>query len=339
MDYTQFTAIDLATDPGFIDWVQRPDAINTVFWETFLTQNPDRAGEVDAARHLVAGWQINPRIRPDECMREIWLKIEAEQISPSQSVTIHRSWSNYQRWAAVLVGILMLAMATLWAIDNTEPRHFATGKRETRKVQLPDGSTVVLAASSSIDILGDWQPEQPRELALQGEAFFSVVHQPNHQKFRIKTPDNLRVEVLGTTFTVSERVTRTQIVLNSGKVALYINKSTQPVLMKPGELVDVLKTRQRNIVRRTVNPTVYSAWTDNQFVFDNTSLGEIAAIIEADFGHTVQFADTSLNDRRVTLRLPNRDLDLLLTSLAEIHDLSIDRRSNRIVVAENPSTK
>lgn len=339
MDYRQFTAIDLAADPGFIDWVQRPDAINTAFWETFLAQHPHRAGEVDAARQFVTGWQINPQIRPDECMREIWLKIDAEKEGPSQSFVVHRSWRNYRQWAAVLVGILMLAMATRWLINNMEPGHYATGKGETKKVQLPDGSTVVLAANSSIDVLGDWQSEQARELALQGEAFFSVVHRPDHQTFRVKTPDNLRVEVLGTTFTVSERATKTQVVLNSGKVALYINQVARPVFMKPGELVDVLKTRQRNIVRRTVNPTVYSAWTDNQFVFENTSLGEIAAMIEADSGDTVQFSDESLKDRRVTLRLPNRDLDLLLTSLAEIHDLAIDRKPNRIVIAENPSTK
>lgn len=339
MDYTQFTAIDLAADPGFIGWVQRPDATNTTFWETFLAQNPDRAGEVDAARKLITGWQINPQIRPDENMRAIWLNIEAEKLSHSRPFRIHRKGSNYQRWAAGLVGILLLAMATLWVINNLSPTRYTTATGETKTVQLPDGSTVVLASHSSIDILGDWQPEHPRELALQGEAFFSVEHQPNHQTFVVNMPGNLRVEVLGTTFTVSERATKTQVVLNSGKVALYVDKATEPLVMKPGELVDIPKAQPDRMARRTVNPAVYSAWKDNQFVFENTSLGEIAAIIEADFGITVQFSSASLTDRRVTLRLPNRDLELLLTSLAEIHDLTIDRQTSRIIFSENVSTK
>lgn len=339
MDYKQFTAIDLAADPAFIDWVQRPDAINTAFWETFLARNPDRTGEVDAARQLVTGWQINPQIQPGESMREVWLNIQASQTSQSQPFVVRRTWRSYQRWAAVLIGLLMLATATIWVINTRKPTRYATGKGETKTVQLPDGSTVVLAANSSITVLSDWKPNHSRELALAGEAFFSVTHQQNHQKFVVRTPGNLRVEVLGTTFTVSERATRTQVVLNSGKVALYVNKTDQPLLMKPGELVDVPKAQAEKIVRRTVNPTVYSAWKDNQFVFENTSLGEIAAIIDADFGDTIQFSDASLKDRRVTLRLPNRDLNLLLTSLAEIHDLTINRRSGSILISESTPAK
>ena len=343
MDYRQFSAVDLATDSAFIAWVQRPDAANSAFWEGYLAQSPDRAEVVAEARQLVAGWQLNNPIPSESSRNAVWMKIQSGlSLEPEQPVIplTRPFWGRpqFMRYAAVLLGLLVLAAATVWMSERWNKTYYSTGKGETKTVALSDGSTVILAANSSISVTGDWTPEHPRELLLKGEAFFSVTHQKNHQKFIVNTPDHLRVEVLGTTFTVTERATKTQVVLNSGKVALYLSKNARPLFMKPGELVEIPKTRQQPVVRRKVTPEVYSAWTDNQFVFENTSLDEIAAIIETDFGYKVQFSDDLLKDRRVTLRLPDRDLSLLLTSLSEIHDLTIDRQPNRILISETPAT-
>ncbi len=345
MDYRQFSAVDLATDSAFINWVQRPDAANSAFWEGYLAQYPDRAEVVAEARHLVAGWQLNAPIPSEGSADEVWMKIQSGLNSELERPVIpllRPFWERPQlmRYAAVLLGLLVLAAASVWVLSGQwNKTYYSTGKGETKTVTLSDGSTVILAANSSISVAGDWTPEHPRELLLKGEAFFSVTHQKNHRKFVVNTPDHLRVEVLGTTFTVTERATKTQVVLNSGKVVLYLSKNARPLFMKPGELVEIPKTQQQPVVRRKVTPEVYSAWTDNQFVFENTSLDEIASIIETDFGYKVQFSDDLLKDRRVTLRLPSRDLDLLLTSLAEIHDLTIDRQPNRILVSETPALK
>ncbi len=344
MDYRQFSAVDLATDPVFIRWVQRPDAASAAFWEGYLAQHPDRAGVVAEARQLVAGWQLNAPMPPEGSAVDVWMKIQSG-LNPAPerpAISLTRPvWGRLpsMRYAAVVLGLLVLAAATVWMSGRWNETYYSTGKGETKTITLSDGSSVILAANSSIAVAGNWTPEHPRELLLKGEAFFSVTHQKNQQKFIVNTPDNLRVEVLGTTFTVTERATNTQVVLNSGKVALYLNREARPLFMKPGELVEVPKTRQQPVIRRTVVPEVYSAWTANQFVFENTSLGEIAAIIETDFGYPVQFSDNSLKDRRVTLHLPGRDLDLLLTSLAEIHDLTIDRQPNRILVSGIPAAK
>ena len=343
MDYSNFSAVGLAVDAAFIDWVLRPDAASTAFWEDHLARHPDQADVMAEARQLVLGWRIDPPVPSAGSMEAVWRNIQADIAGTERSavrrVRLTGNRSRFAGYAAGLLGLLVLAAAYLWFSHEQTTTRYATGKGETKTVTLPDGSTVVLAANSSLAIVGDWAPRHPRELALRGEAFFSVTHQPNHQKFIVKTPDNLRVEVLGTTFTITERPTDTQVVLNSGKVALYVNQDAQPLLMKPGELVDVPKTRQQPVVRRQVVPEVYSAWKDNQFVFDDTSLGEIADQIERDFGTTVQFADETLKNQRVTLHLPNRDLPLLLTSLAEIHDLTIDRHGNHILIAHNPNAQ
>ena len=233
------------------------------------------------------------------------------------------------------MGVLVLATFWFWNTKGTAPTRYATGKGEKKTITLPDNSTVVLGSSSSLAIAGDWKPEHPRELKLDGEGYFSVTHQQNQQKFIVQTAHNIRVEVLGTRFTVAERATRTQVVLNAGKVALYLDEAVSPLLMKPGELIDVprARTRGEQITRRTVKPEVYSAWTDNKFVFEDTSLGEVGTMIESEFGQKMVFAGDSLKALRVTLRLPNRNLDLLLAAVAEIHDLAIERKPGLILIA------
>ena len=338
MDYRQFSAVDLATDPSFIDWVQRPDPTSTAFWEDHLAQEPSHAEVVATARQLVTGWHINQPVPSAGSMNEVWQNIQTDIARTTQkrpTIWLNRfvgEHSPYMRYAAVFLGVMLVTVISFWISGQWTTTRYATGKGETKTVLLPDGSSIVLAANSAITLAGDWQPEHNRELALQGEAFFSVTHQKNHQKFIVRTANNLRVEVLGTRFTVTNRPANTQVVLNSGKVALYLDKETQPLLMKPGELIEVPKISQQQVVRRNVQPEVYSAWKDNRFVFDDTSLGEIAAMIETDFGCTVQFSNESLKNLRTTVRLPNRDLNLLLTSLAEIHDLKIDRQASHIEI-------
>ncbi|MFD2572687.1 FecR domain-containing protein [Spirosoma soli] len=340
MEYREFSAIDLATDPAFIDWVQRPDSTNLAFWETFLAQNPDRAEVVAAARQLVTGWQINTPTASADDMDSVWHKIQAattdHTVSSQSRFVINRS--SYWRWATAASVVLVLLTGGLWFFNKSHTVRYVTQRGETKTVQLPDKSTVVLNTSSSLEFSGDWKANQPREVTLTGEAFFSVTHQQNQQSFTVRTPENLRVEVLGTTFTVSEQATKTRVVLNSGKVRLYVSSGAQPLLMKPGELVEVSKNRQE-VVRRKVVPDVYSTWKDNQFVFDDTSLGEVAEMIGRQFGDTVEFADDSLRNRRITLRLPTRDLDLLLVSVAEMHDLKIERQANHIRIAATPAAK
>jgi ferric-dicitrate binding protein FerR (iron transport regulator) len=70
---------------------------------------------------------------------------------------------------------------------------------------LPDNSTVILNANSSLRYQENWEAELLREVWVDGEAFFSVVHTHNHQRFRVNVTDDLKVEVLGTEFNVKDR--------------------------------------------------------------------------------------------------------------------------------------
>lgn len=340
MNYDTYKAEDFAADESFIAWVRRSDSSSTRFWQQWLTDHPEKAAEVARAKQLVSLWQVTQPVPAPGSLSEVWQNIQAgcrEAADEPAVIPVRNSfWRQYGRWAAVFLGLLVFGATATWLVDRWNTTRYATAEGETRTVQLPDGSTVVLNAHSAISFASNWPANQPREIELKGQAFFSVRHLATHQKFIVRTADDVRVEVLGTTFTVAKEKTKTRVVLNTGKVGLYVKNRLEPLLMKPGEMVEVSKEDQRNIVRRQVRPEVYSAWKDHRFIFDNTSLEEIADLIESNFGYPVAFTDPALKQNTITINSLNRDLTLLLNVLAETHDLTITRQKDRILISPKP---
>ena len=51
-------------------------------------------------------------------------------------------------------------------------------------------------------------------------------------------------------------------------------------MLVPGELDLAYKEETRRLTKRATNPELHSAWKDNQLVFDDTPLSEIAQLLE-----------------------------------------------------------
>lgn len=343
MDYNQYSAEELAADPYFIEWIKLPTDENIAFWEDWLRTHPHKVDDVALAQKLVNVWMIKLPMPSDGSAENVWEKIQANIVA-SEEKALEKSyyalnWQYFRQCAAVFIGLILCAASWYWVSTHWHTTHYATGGQETKTILLPDGSTVTLNANSSLSYDSEWTGTAARKVYLAGEAFFSVTHKANHQPFIVQTPDQLQVEVLGTTFTVSERESNTQVVLNSGKVSLRADSQMTPLTMLPGEMVRVSKNSKTQILRQKVNPAVYSAWKDNQFIFDNTPIGDIADILKREFGYQVYFADSIIKNRKLTFRMDNRDVNLLFAVLAESHDLAISQENNRITIAGKKLTQ
>jgi ferric-dicitrate binding protein FerR (iron transport regulator) len=207
----------------------------------------------------------------------------------------------------------------------------STQYAENQKIQLPDGSFVVLNANSSVSFADDWDEQSPREVWLKGEAFFSVTHTANHQKFIVHTND-LDVQVLGTKFNVNARVSKTRVVLNSGKVKLFLRQEkNQEVDMKPGELVD-FSSNNKAFVKKAVKTKVFSAWVNKELVFEDTSLEEIAQLLEDNYGYKVKFVNKELANLTFTGTANTENINLLFTILQKTFNISIQKQENNLII-------
>lgn len=242
----------------------------------------------------------------------------------------------WQKMAAS-VAIIMLIGATLYlTLFRTTSTIYATDFGETKTLVFPDSSVITLNANSEISYHENWDADQPREVWLKGEAFFSVKHTENDQKFMVHAA-GLDVEVLGTEFNVNNRRGKTTVVLDKGSIRLNALQLNHPLLMQPGELVEYIE-QSADYQQKVVNPDLYISWKNHQLVFEGTTIREIAQILEDNFGLEVVLKDDSLGQKEFKGTVPSHDLDILLKGLSESFNIAVTRDNDTIVIEnKNPA--
>lgn len=325
-----FLPEDFADDPYFRLWVQNPLPESEAFWQDWLAQHPEKRSVVEEARQLVQFLQITP-VLPSRAEHHQVKAITQKKIratSPAPPLRKRYRSLAYLQWAAA--ALLLISIAFFFTGRSTETI-YVTRFGEIKTITLPDSSTVTLNANSSLRYTAHWQTDQTREVWLTGEAFFHVQRKPGWQPARFVVHSNqLNVEVLGTVFNVNNRRGVVKVVLNSGKVSLQPTDSRQPAIwMQPKEMVEFTPASQV-FTKKNVNPETYSSWRQRKLIFNETPLREVAQVLEDTYGVKVRFSDEPLANRRFTGAVPSRNVDVLLTVLAESFDLRIRRENHTI---------
>ena len=336
MNYSSYTVEDFVTDESFIQWVKNPTEESNAFWNAWLSQNPHKESIISEARQIVQMLSFRETHAPEGKFLEIWEKISD---SADRKVLVdmaavgsgQKQMRPFQRWYRVAAVFLLAAAAVLYTfVTRPDTIVVQTAFGESRVLFLPDSSKVTLNANSVLQYHRDFK-ENDREVWLDGEAFFAVVHKKDHQNFRVHT-DELEVEVLGTRFNVNSRRGKSKVALEEGKVKLDIAREGKKieVIMKPGELVEVSKEAQQ-FEKKIVEVSNYSSWRSNKLVFVSTSLIEIAQLLEDNYGFTVEFRDENLKGERFTGSASVDNLDELIDKLNKVFGLNVQRQGNSLI--------
>ena len=191
---------------------------------------------------------------------------------------------------------------------------------------MPDGTEVFLNANSTLRYSTE---AIPREVWIEGEAYFQVVKQKNGltqdlDDIKVHT-QNLTVRVLGTRFVVDSR--KEQVVLDEGKVEVHPRSNDQTNLsLVPGEMA-VLNQETKQIKVSQVNPYEYIAWKDNQLIFNETPLYEIAQLLQDRYGYEVKFKPPATRLETFNGTFPANDLQVLFQTLEKSISLEINEKT------------
>ncbi len=347
MDLTNFSVKDFVMYEPFQKWVLRSDEITNSFWEDWARRNPEKRKEIEEARSIILA--LNQEEAPDfnDEMTEVWESIdntieqdERESLNRGnlKVIPINQSGSLptgktvrpiWQKVAGIAASLLFILVSYYYLAYYHPYIEYRTEFGETKKIVLPDNSIVTLNANTRIKFLEDWEKIDTREVWIEGEAFFSVVHTKNNQKFQVHS-GNLDVEVLGTKFNVNNRRNKTQVTLSSGKIKLNIKTrdTVKNIIMNPGEFVEI--SRSSSINKKVVDSEKYTSWRNNKLQFNNTPLNEIMEILEDNYGLEVELRDPTLWNREFTAVYPADDLSILLQALAKSFNLNIIKKNNKI---------
>jgi ferric-dicitrate binding protein FerR (iron transport regulator) len=236
--------------------------------------------------------------------------------------------------AAIFLGLCVSGFFGWQLFTAHKHIQYYTEFGETKTLLLPDKTQVTLNGNTRLSYREKWYGQEDREVWLNGEAYFSVTKsiEKDKAKFVVHT-ENLDVEVLGTQFNISNWKNSTQIVLNEGEVKVNQKKELKaaPMIMKPGELLKFCNT-QHTIIKKIVNPQMYSSWKFKKMVFEETSVREIAERIELTYGYQVKFNDQALAGRKLTGTIPSDNIDVLLLTLSKLFSLNIQKEKNQILI-------
>lgn len=166
--------------------------------------------------------------------------------------------------AAALAGVLVFS---LWN-SSQGSTIVATAPGETELIALDDGSTIMLAGGTRIELPAG---EQREARLLEGQALFTVVHDDS-DPFVLLAGDDRLVDV-GTIFDV--KLDAGGIALGVSEGAVVFNPQGQDVQVDAGELL-VRRAGSAEVELGLIDMAQVGEWTQGRLTFDMASLDEVA---------------------------------------------------------------
>ncbi|MCI0695148.1 FecR domain-containing protein [candidate division KSB1 bacterium] len=263
-----------------------------------------------------------------------------------------RAWFGYMpsrrlAWAG-LGAVAALSIALLW---RNLPFHLSPKKQEIQlastnygqrlELNLPEGSTIILNANSSLCYPAVWTATTARQFELQGEAYFEVSSRPQgpQHDFIVRTYDGA-VQVVGTQFTVHNRGQGTRVVVEEGGVEVAVADTSSgskiPIartLVEPGHLLHFQKGN-RDAVPQPVHVGFHTTWWREHLVLQDTPFEQIIRRLEETHGIQIKIEDRTLLKRTLSGSIENRNLEVVTEALAKALRTSV-RREGQMVIFNN----
>lgn len=178
---------------------------------------------------------------------------------------------------------------------------------------LSDGSHIYLNAGSRLRYPIQFPIGKPRNVFLDGEAFFDVATDSTRSPFTVVT-DMLNTQVYGTRFNVSsyKDENNTFTVLEEGSVGVYhpnSPKKDDPVKIVPGQRAVF---EDGKIQVETVDIRKYTAWIDGELYFLNDRFELILKELERRFDVRIENRYPELAAVRFTGTFTREPLDQIL---------------------------
>ena len=200
---------------------------------------------------------------------------------------------------------------------------FATALGERSTVTLPDGSSIELNGRSRIRV--HFERRQRSVELEQGEGMFSVAHDAD-RPFVVQA-GAAQVTVTGTRFDVLREGDQARVAVESGHVRVQGGDSQAVVSLTAG-LGTVVDAQGQVAAAQPVNTRVLTAWRKGQLVFNDASLGEVAAQASRYRDKPLHVSTPELARLRLTSVFKTDDTDALLKALPQILPVAIRTRAD-----------
>jgi ferric-dicitrate binding protein FerR (iron transport regulator) len=274
---------------------------------------------------------------------------EAESYKKNFHVDLDKGWKSIQKrinqaestpviipfWkqpALRIAASLVLLVGMAWAAFHylnggataDQYASIVTAENEVTEITLPDGSTVWLNENSSLSYPTKFFT---RDIELSGEAQFEVKHDAEHP-FTVNAAGT-RTTVLGTIFDIHATEAAVRVSLIEGSIAFA--SSDEQVVLVPGETVnyDAQSGQLTKDLHTTQN---FNSWKTGELTFQQKSIAEVIADMEAYFDITVDLENNSAQECLFTGTFNKPTFDEIVDVLSFTYDLTRSQREGHEVL-------
>lgn len=288
--------------------------------EQWIEKNRD---EFEKIKYVWEKAGINKKEEPD--IEKAWMRVHQEirHNTGNKKKKLKILAPNFQRIAAILVFAFSIGFITYhhYAKVNNNETAWVEVKNNSdsiRKVELVDGTVLWLNGNSEIRYHKGYGTKK-REVYLEGEAFFEVVH--NTQKPFIVYTENSITKDLGTSFNIKTDVSGgVQVAVVSGSVSLSgIAHKNKKVVLKKGE-TGLLSAQDQSLEKQLNENLNFLAWKTGRLSFNKTPLEEVCETLTKYYKTKIYLKNEELKQINLTANYDNKKLDEVL----EIMKLTLD---------------
>jgi Fe2+-dicitrate sensor, membrane component len=196
---------------------------------------------------------------------------------------------------AALIFVVYLPLSNYFSgstARDTGSASLHVGKGGFSRINLPDGSLVILNAESRLTYSPSFG-ETDREVILEGEGFFYVEKSENFP-FRVKTGTHT-IEVLGTQFNVRNYPDEKELEVTLQKGSIHLNEEN--ITMVPNQhFIFNKETATGKITHADVSD--YIGWIEGRFICNDLTLAEICRRLERKFNVDITIRNDRLKQER-----------------------------------------
>jgi transmembrane sensor len=217
------------------------------------------------------------------------------------------------------------------------PGQYRTSRGQSATIRLIDGSQISLGPESRLTVSATFGRES-REIALDGEAVFSVRHDAA-RPFRVRARGEL-IEDIGTRFDIRAYPDEPAMIVAVAEGAVKLHRdgsdssaatgrNAEPTVLHGGE-VGTIDPHGKTSTERSARVSAYLDWTSGRLSFVDRPLPEVLRTLGRWYDLDVRVPDARLARRVVTAEFARQSASDVIDALAIAMDATV-QRTGRIV--------
>ena len=279
-------------------------------WMAAAPENKLEFEQMQALFMLSSDLDIADEIDVESDLEQVKAKLNPKHTARATSLT--------RRILKIAASVILLAVASyVFYIYSPES--------SAHMIALSDGTKVYLRDDATLDYPETFD-ENERRVALHGEAYFDVSHDPS-KPFIVDAADT-EIRVLGTTFLINEKTDQVDVIVNSGKVRFSPKQNlTRHLILTANEHGTFEDDQLKEQANSNAN---YLSWHTGNFEFTQTKITDILKELSSYYPN-MKLGNASAADCQLDLHFKKEKLKTVIKMIESSCQVKATK-SNGVIV-------